>query len=393
MVLLIDTGLGDYLSTYNKKKSHERPNYNFDRDIRKKRRKEDLEKKTRKPSYTVLYFRWAVTILLILIPILINPVYINFWIMFFAVLIIAYNAYITYYTVEKRKSSKEISMPVLCADVIILSIMTIVSGGIKSDAYLFIILYIGYFGILKDSKNTFKFAIFSSLAYIMAVILSTDGDFMGFNGWVLFYRVSFIVITAFAVSMLNKTVSEYDELHKKEFVKARTDKLTGLLNRHFMDQRLNEEIRYSQENNAPINAILFDLDNFKMFNDTYGHVWGDKLLVLFADIMKQCIRRNDKAVRYGGEEFLILIRDLDIHIVRSVADRIRTQLERQRLYIGSDESRRRVTVSCGIAQYPKHGGTMKKVIDCADKGLYYAKETGKNKIVMFDEIPEDEKEK
>ena len=174
--------------------------------------------------------------------------------------------------------------------------------------------------------------------------------------------------------------------HKKEFRMARTDKLTGLANRHYFDQKLVDEVDYADRTSMPINILLFDLDNFKKFNDTYGHVWGDKLLILFSDIIKQNIRSNDIPVRFGGEEFLIMLRDLDIETAMCVGQRIRKQLEKQKIYIGVEEDRRRVTVSCGVAQYPKHANSIKTVIDYADKALYKAKEKGKNMVVSYDEM-------
>jgi diguanylate cyclase (GGDEF)-like protein len=131
---------------------------------------------------------------------------------------------------------------------------------------------------------------------------------------------------------------------------------------------------------------MFDLDNFKKFNDTYGHVWGDKLLSIFGEIIMQSIRKTDIPVRYGGEEFMILIRDLDLEVAKSIGDRIRRQLENQRLLTGEGKEKVKITVSCGIAQFPRHSDDIKKVVDYADQALYYAKEIGKNIVVSYDEI-------
>jgi diguanylate cyclase (GGDEF)-like protein len=130
---------------------------------------------------------------------------------------------------------------------------------------------------------------------------------------------------------------------------------------------------------------MFDIDNFKRFNDAYGHVLGDKLLVLFSSIIKQSIRNTDTPVRYGGEEFLVLIRGLDIILAKSVGERIRGQLENQKISVESGGKRSRVTVSCGIAQYPRHSSNIKKVIELADRALYKAKELGRNRVVVYDE--------
>ena len=97
----------------------------------------------------------------------------------------------------------------------------------------------------------------------------------------------------YIVQELNNKIKKYGDLHKKEFKMARTDKLTGLANRHYFDQKLGEEVQYADISGSPLNILMFDLDNFKRFNDSYGHVWGDKLLTLFSDIIMQNIRKCD----------------------------------------------------------------------------------------------------
>jgi diguanylate cyclase (GGDEF)-like protein len=153
-----------------------------------------------------------------------------------------------------------------------------------------------------------------------------------------------------------------------------------------LEQKLREELDYCNYNNKKLNFLLFDLDNFKSFNDAYGHIWGDKLLVLFGNILNESLRKTDFAVRYGGEEFLILVRDIERDSAKNIGERIRKQLERQRIDIDDKNKNKRVTVSCGLAQYPTDSNKIKEVIDCADKALYFAKENGKNKVVKYIDI-------
>ena len=209
---------------------------------------------------------------------------------------------------------------------------------------------------------------------------------MELNYFRLVLRDFMFVAATYGVTLIEMEVKKYDEMHKKEFKLARTDKLTGLANRHYFDQKLIEEVEFADKSGKPLNVLLFDLDDFKNFNDTYGHTWGDKLLTLFSDIILQNIRKTDIPVRYGGEEFLILIRELDINIAKNIGERIRRQLEKQHIYVGSDENRKRVTVSGGIAQYPTNSKNIKDVIELADKALYHAKVNGKNQTVSYDEI-------
>jgi diguanylate cyclase (GGDEF)-like protein len=245
---------------------------------------------------------------------------------------------------------------------------------------------ISYYGISKNISGIVNLSIYTIILYSLTSIAFDKQVLAEFNYLKLVMRNFFILLTTYAVSIIVIEVNKYDEMHKKEFKLARTDKLTGLANRHYLDQKLEEEALYAEYSKKPLNVLMFDLDNFKMFNDTYGHVWGDKLLSLFGDIILQSVRKTDIPVRYGGEEFIILIRDLDLETAKSIGDRIRRQLEKQNMFIDDGDIKKRVTVSCGIAQFPRHSNDIKKVVEYADKALYYAKEIGKNIVVSYDEI-------
>ena len=241
----------------------------------------------------------------------------------------------------------------------------------------------GIYGNLASSMNT---GIACAILYAATCVISDKLYNEGILYSTLVIRCILFLLAAFAISRISFEVKRFDELRKKEFRLARTDKLTGLANRHYLDQKVKEEVEYVKGTSSVLNVLIFDIDNFKSFNDTYGHLSGDKLLMLFADIIRQCVRKSDVPVRYGGEEFLILIRDMDIIIAKSVGDRIRRQLEKQRIHFGQQKERQRVTVSCGVAQYPLHSVNIKEVIEKADQALYHAKEIGKNIVVTFDEI-------
>ncbi|HEX3028895.1 MAG TPA: GGDEF domain-containing protein [Clostridia bacterium] len=299
---------------------------------------------------------------------------------------VVYNVFVMLNVRKKPGNKGFISKFSPYIDVILLAIFIYQSGGVRSDIYIIYLFLISYWGIKSDSFKTILISIFCIVAFTVSSFLSRgtmSGDFSFLS---LLIRNIFIMICAIGASSIKSEVKKFDEMHKKEFKLARTDKLTGLANRHYFDQKLNEEAEYSDSTGNPLNILIFDIDNFKKFNDSYGHVWGDKLLTLFSDIVKQNIRKSDIPVRFGGEEFLIIIRDLDSFMAKSVGDRIRRQLENQKIYIGSDQDRRKVTVSCGVAQYPKHSRNIREVVELADKALYKAKESGKNKVVSYDEM-------
>ncbi|MDP4092701.1 MAG: GGDEF domain-containing protein [Bacillota bacterium] len=271
-------------------------------------------------------------------------------------------------------------------DTIMLSVFVVLLGGLNSDMYLIYFFVIGYSGVSGNNLSTVKISIFSIFLFSISSLVFKSSYIGGLSYWKLVLRDIFLLCAALGIDFIHVEIKKYDEMHKREFKLARTDKLTGLANRHYFDQKLQEEALYSDATGLPINILIFDLDNFKKFNDSYGHVWGDKLLTLFSDIIKQNIRKADIPVRFGGEEFLILLRDLDLETARSVGERIRKHLEKQRIYVGTDNNRQRVTVSCGVAQYPRHSGSIRAVVECADKALYHAKEIGKNTVVGYEDI-------
>ena len=284
------------------------------------------------------------------------------------------------------KKATKIPVSTIYLDIVFLSIFSFLSGGIKSDVYILFFFVLFYYGISNETSHSIKVSLFCVIFYTVSClyVYKTSSEFPNFFS--LLVKDGLILIGAYGISQVRGQVKKFDELRKKEFKIARTDRLTGLANRHYFDQKLVEEALHADKTGGKLNVLIFDLDNFKHFNDTYGHIAGDKLLELFADIIKQNIRNTDIPVRYGGEEFLILIRDLDIVIAKSVGDRIRWQLEKQKIYLNDPAEKRMVTVSCGVSQYPCDSANIKETVELADRALYHAKENGKNSVYTYKEI-------
>jgi len=353
--------------------------------------KESIKEKKQKLAKfkrNMLYFRW--TILIFIIPAFLfnseftiskNLVYLTL------LLTILYNVLISLLIVFKKpeRVKKDIGI-VFYIDVLLVCFISYILGGIESDIFVVLFFIIAYYGMSRDITSIVNITVFTISMYSIFTLVVERDRLNEFNYWRLISRNLFMLITAYGISLLITEVKKYDEMHKREFKLARTDKLTGLANRHYLDQKLEEEALYADYTGKPLNILMFDIDNFKKFNDTYGHMWGDKLLSIFGEIVMQNIRKTDIPFRYGGEEFIVLISDLDISTVKGIGDRIRNQLEKQNFNIGDENTKCKVTVSCGIAQYPTHSKDIKEVIDCADKALYYAKEIGKNIVVTYDEI-------
>jgi diguanylate cyclase (GGDEF)-like protein len=163
---------------------------------------------------------------------------------------------------------------------------------------------------------------------------------------------------------------------------AVTDSLTGLANRRHFDQELARELQRASRFKRPTALIMMDLDDFKNFNDRYGHPAGDELLRAMAMLLSQSVRSIDTAARYGGEEFVLILPESDEAAACATAERLRELVARLPLLpipvVGGG-----VTISLGVAAAPLHAETPSALVQAADDALYGAKRAGKNRVVLF----------
>jgi len=166
-----------------------------------------------------------------------------------------------------------------------------------------------------------------------------------------------------------------------------TDELTGLFNRRGFDSRMNLEWARAKREQASLSIILLDLDDFKNYNDVYGHLQGDKALATVAKVLTQSIKRAiDFAARWGGEEFIALLPDTGVSGALSVAEKIRQNIEDTQIPC-DDGDITNVTMSLGVNTYiPRQEISIQEFIDGADQALYAAKKTGKNKVCIYKDI-------
>lgn len=158
---------------------------------------------------------------------------------------------------------------------------------------------------------------------------------------------------------------------------AITDGLTKLYIHRYFQARLEEEMNRARRYHAQLSLILFDIDHFKKFNDTYGHQQGDIVLIEVAKLIKHALRDNiDIPARYGGEEFAVILPETDSAGAQMVAERLRKNVENHD-FPGQD-SALKVTISLGIASYPDHAASRPLLIKKADVALYHCKERGRN---------------
>jgi diguanylate cyclase (GGDEF)-like protein len=157
------------------------------------------------------------------------------------------------------------------------------------------------------------------------------------------------------------------------------DGLTGLYNRRYFDETLNEEVRRAVRNGNPLALLMIDIDYFKKFNDTHGHLSGDAALQKTAEAIEQAVGRTvDVTARYGGEEFAVILADTDLPGALRVAEKIHGRVREISLLIRGKEEK--ITVSIGVhAGPPKDSAEASEYIRLADEALYRAKEGGRNR--------------
>lgn len=171
----------------------------------------------------------------------------------------------------------------------------------------------------------------------------------------------------------------------EDITDAITDELTGCFNRRKLKEDLKEELERAERYNNNLSVLMIDIDWFKEYNDFYGHQKGDDLLTQLVGIISNNIRFNDKLYRYGGEEFVVLLPETEENDAKEVAEKLRDKVERKK-FIGEKESQPNmiISVSIGIASYPKHGSSSREIIFAADTALYEAKASGKNIIKVVE---------
>lgn len=161
-------------------------------------------------------------------------------------------------------------------------------------------------------------------------------------------------------------------------IQARTDSLTGTLNRLALDESLDVELTRAQREKQTLSVLLFDLDHFKELNDRLGHQYGDSALQMVAEITRQELRASDLLARYGGEEFLVVLPGTDKEGAMKTAERLRRRIEKQAIARGNENI---LTSSYGVATFPEDGDNADALIARADAMLYAAKQAGRNNVM------------
>ena len=233
---------------------------------------------------------------------------------------------------------------------------------------------------LRSAPESFR--LFRESASRMSIPLISFGQTLG----VLTLHSS--TINAFRESELQSLESVADicansiqNAHYVERVKqlAYLDGLTGIFNRRFFELRIMEEVERARRYGTAMAVIMADIDQFKRLNDEFGHLLGDEVLRQVSSIFHQQVRKTDVVCRYGGEEFALLLTQTNVDQAFAVADKLRKLIEKWQ-FPGVP---RAITISAGVAAFPLHGKNRDELVRAADSGLYLAKQSGRNRVCVF----------
>ncbi|WP_339133044.1 MAG: diguanylate cyclase [Candidatus Electrothrix sp. GW3-4] len=184
------------------------------------------------------------------------------------------------------------------------------------------------------------------------------------------------------VSMADRYAMSLTDLRLRETLKVQAirDPLTGLYNRRHMEASFHREISRAQRHDQPLGVIMIDIDHFNVFNDTYGHDLGDRVLSEIGAFVLENVRDEDIACRYGGEEIIIILPGATLKNTHRRAEQLRIGIEALTVEMYDEEHT--VTASLGVALFPEHGIGTKDVIRAADCALYEAKDRGRNRVII-----------
>jgi diguanylate cyclase (GGDEF)-like protein len=173
---------------------------------------------------------------------------------------------------------------------------------------------------------------------------------------------------------------ENASLHRKMEELTVIDELTGINNYRYFVGKLDNELKRARRYHQSLSLLMIDIDWFKRYNDTYGHLFGNLILRELSQTIKGCIRDVDILVRYGGEEFVVILPQTDKEDARQIGERIRSKVEQTQFEDVKNKLKVKLTVSLGVATFPENGTEQEELIKNVDQALYLAKWKGKNLI-------------
>ena len=235
--------------------------------------------------------------------------------------------------------------------------------------WLIVLLFGSFFSLTPAQTRVLIICVFVGMLAMLIDNLWTFSIAGGLSFSLLFRWInalSSIVISA----MLIQRMGVLQQSH------ASTDELTGLLNRHALYSILSQEVERSVRYKRPFSILLFDIDQFKAINDTYGHLEGDKVLVELSKLVGSLMRKTDFVGRWGGEEFLVILTETDSEAAQVIAQRFRAKIEETRFL-----EKYSIAASFGVSTYDI-SGSLQGLLEYADIALYQAKDGGRNQVIV-----------
>ena len=248
----------------------------------------------------------------------------------------------------------------------------------KIQNILILIAVVVFVGIIVMCSSSTIFALLSTTLFGIAYVFISYYAMELNNLWIPVIIPVIAIIFSFALSFLAKYLIKSRDF-EYQYKLATIDGLTELYNHRYFQETLKNQIEVSKRYNQQFSLIMIDIDFFKKFNDTYGHQSGDAVLKQVAQILKRNSRATDVVCRYGGEEMSIILPNTSAEDVLNHAKRICEEVAKNEFKLNNTETGN-VTISLGIATYPACGETSQELIEYADKGLYNAKENGRNQV-------------
>ncbi|RMG60703.1 MAG: GGDEF domain-containing protein [Deltaproteobacteria bacterium] len=325
---------------------------------------------------------------------------------------VAYNAWY-HYSYRWFSRIRHLNLIQILFDMAVVTVIVHFSGGAVSWfwAMYFVLILEGAF-LGEKSYDAVVIAVLSSLSY--GALLTAE-----YYGWIpavkmpyennalqqtfsyemlkwMWVTVIALLVGGIGSYMMGEIREKEDQLRKMII----TDSLTGLYNRWYFYLRLNSEIQRAKRYGRTFSLLVLDVDDFKKFNDTYGHQTGDLLLQSVANVIKKNVRRNDTYPKYdvdipcrvGGEEFAVILPEASSVQSSVAAERLRMSVETKGAALVAERIRKgveaegvdgkRVTVSIGVASFPEHGTDADALFRAADDAMYLAKKRGKNRVVV-----------
>ncbi len=274
-------------------------------------------------------------------------------------------------------------------DLVVLSLLIFFSGGFESPITVLFIFHIMICTFLIYHKKALK-STMTAIVLVITIFFLNEGLVTSSQKFTRMMAFNIILLIAYFISAyLSRNLRDNEKALQELFEKTRelsvTDGLTNLYNHAHFFLMLNLQLEKAKRYQWPFSIIIFDVDHFKKYNDTHGHIKGSEALKKVAVQMRKVFRVSDIMARYGGDEFVVILPHSDKVGAYLAAERLREVVEIESFYGSEKLPLGKFTLSMGISSYPEHGVTTEEILNNADKALYMAKKMGRNRAVIYSE--------